>query len=267
MVHFESIQNPALTDHIDRVGRIIFSKKEKTKMKIIKKTLILGCIFLLAGCAGVPFFPSAAHEFEKGLGFFNQGQFEQATSHFIKATELDPEYGNAYLYLGRSYLNLGQWHQAIQPLRVALRLSPAETRKEALNFLIDAFFGGALAEMKIGNFQNAVSYLKEGLELNPDSIQMKNQLGQTLIAYGGKLLAERNISEAVTTYKEAIGILPKNIEPYIGIARAFLEEGEFLKALQYVKEAETIDPNSSVVQSMLIDLLKNNSPFGVKKDF
>lgn len=230
-------------------------------MKSINKAVIIGYLLMLAACAGVPFFASAVQEFEKGLVFFNQGQFDQATPHFIKATELDPEYGRAYLYLGRSRLSLGQWRQAIQPLRVAYRLSPAETRKEALNFLIDAFLGGALAEIKKGNFPEAISYLREGLELNPDSLQLKSRLGDALIAYGGKLLTERNISEAITIYKEAIGMAPKSIEPYVGIARAFLAEGEFLKALQYAKEAETLDPGNSIVRSLLFELLKGRQGF------
>ena len=125
-------------------------------MKLIKKAIMVGCVLMLTACAGVPFFSSATQEFEKGLVFFNQGQFDQAAPHFIKATELDSDYGRAYLYLGRSRLSQGRWRQAIQPLRVAWQLSPAETRKETLNFLIDAFLGGALTEIKKGNFQEAV---------------------------------------------------------------------------------------------------------------
>ena len=72
-------------------------------MKTTKNVVMIGCLVFMAACAGVPFFSSAVQEFEKGLTFFNQGQFEQAAPHFIKATELDPEYGKAYLYLFISY--------------------------------------------------------------------------------------------------------------------------------------------------------------------
>jgi len=74
------------------------------------------------------------------------GNDEKAIPRFEKATELEPEYSKAYLYLGRSYLNLSKWIEAVPPLRTAYSLSPNETKKEMVNILLDALIGGALAE-------------------------------------------------------------------------------------------------------------------------
>lgn len=127
----------------------------------IKKTLLalLAVSFLLSSCAVLPKVLSGAHsEFDEGLSLFNRGRYEEAIPRFQKATELDPNFGRAYLYLGRSYVSLKRWRQALSPLRTAYRLSPEETKKEAFDFIIDALFAVAIEDIKIGNFRSAVSY-------------------------------------------------------------------------------------------------------------
>ena len=59
-----------------------------------KKILVLVSMFVLCSCAGLFIGLDAQREFEKGLALFNAGNYEQAVPHFVKATELEPEYGN-----------------------------------------------------------------------------------------------------------------------------------------------------------------------------
>jgi len=225
-------------------------------MKIKTVSFVVGCVLLLGACAGSSLFSGAGREFEKGLAFFNSGSFEQAGPHFLKAIELDPEYGQAHLYLGRTYLNMGQWAKAIQPLRTAYDLSSIDTQKEALNFLMDAILGASTSEVKAGHFQNAIKYLQEGRNLDPRSLKVKSQLTDTLISFGGKLLAEKNLSLAIENYKQATDLMPNNLDAYMGLARAFLQKGEWLKAASYIHQAEKIDPNSGKVQDLLNQILK-----------
>jgi tetratricopeptide (TPR) repeat protein len=76
-------------------------------------------------------------EFDLGLSFFNRGKYDDALLHFVKATELDPNFGLAYLYIGKSYMNLGKWREAVPSLRTAYRLAPEETREEITNMFMD----------------------------------------------------------------------------------------------------------------------------------
>ena len=80
--------------------------------KILSAVLI---ILVLTSCAGIGVFSSAQNEFEIGLDLFNRGQYEKAIKHFNKSTELDPMFGRPYIYLGRSYVTLMRWHEAILP--------------------------------------------------------------------------------------------------------------------------------------------------------
>lgn len=115
-------------------------------MKGLKIALAGSCLFVFCSCAGLGIRSSALYEFDSGYASFNQGKYEQAASHFRKATEMEPSFGKAYLYLGRSYLAMGKFIEAIQPLRTAYELSPDEAKKETFNLILDGLIGGAIGK-------------------------------------------------------------------------------------------------------------------------
>jgi tetratricopeptide (TPR) repeat protein len=93
----------------------------------------------LGGCATTRHFRAGQASFERGRVLFDQGRFEAAIPYFREAIAENPEFGQAYLYLGRSYVSTRRWRDAIQPLRAAHRLAPDETQEEVFNLLLDAF--------------------------------------------------------------------------------------------------------------------------------
>ena len=79
-----------------------------------------------------------------GLTLFDQGKFQKAIPYFQRATGENPKLAQAYLYLGRSQLNVRRWRDAIQPLRTAYRLAPQETKEEVFNILMDTLVAASL---------------------------------------------------------------------------------------------------------------------------
>ena len=113
------------------------------KLRRITGWLIIP-LLLLSACTALRPYGSAESAFERGLALFNQGKFDDATEFFERSTIEDPNYAEAYLYLGRSYLSARRWREAIQPLRTAYRLAPEATKEEVFNLLMDALFAAAL---------------------------------------------------------------------------------------------------------------------------
>ncbi len=103
-------------------------------MRVIFSVILAG---LLISCAGLTIKTDAQEEFDVGFSLYNHGKYEDAITHFRRSAELDPESGRAYLYLGRSYLSLGKWRDAVPPLRTAYRLAPEETKEEIADVLMD----------------------------------------------------------------------------------------------------------------------------------
>lgn len=223
---------------------------------MMTRTVIMFILIALMinSCAGLGIKIEARSEFDAGIAQFNKGNYKDAVYHFERATDIDPDYGKAYLYLGRSYISMNKWTKAIPPLRAAYRLSPEETRKEAFNVLLDALFGAAVEDFRKGEFSSSTQLLREALELDPQSVKTKAELAISLIALGGKLLSEGRTDEAIGTFTEALGLSPDNPEAYIGLAKSFFRNGDFIEALKAATNAISLDPASGEAKKLLQEI-------------
>jgi Flp pilus assembly protein TadD len=118
-------------------------------------------VALLSSCATIKSFTPGHDSLEEGMALFNQGQFDSAIEHFKRSTLENPKSAQAYLYLGRSYISVGRWKSAIQPLRTAFRLSPYEARDEIMNLIIDAVFAAAVNDPRLGESGSSPDRYKE----------------------------------------------------------------------------------------------------------
>ncbi len=85
------------------------------------------------------------------------------------------------------------------------------------------------------------NYLKEGLDLHACQNKLTSELVAVLIAQGSGLLSQGWIGEAISSFCEAIRILPTEGDAYLGLAKAFIKEGDLMKALDAVEKAFRID--------------------------
>lgn len=116
---------------------------------------------LVSSCATLGRFNPAYDSFDRGLALFNQGHFAEAVPHFERATRQDPEFSEAYLYLGRAYVSQSKWRAAIPPLRTAFRLAPRNAQQEIMNLIIDATFAAALNDFDLGGDRSRAQPFKE----------------------------------------------------------------------------------------------------------
>jgi tetratricopeptide (TPR) repeat protein len=214
--------------------------------------LLLGLVLgWLTACATVGIRSNAQVAFEHGLNLFQRGQYAEAIPLFQEATQLDPQFGQAYLYLGRSYLNLGQWGNAIPVLRTAFRLAPEASKHEITQLLLDALLGGATAALKTGGFREAVGLLHEALGLAPHAQHLLPPLVEALIVLGGQLLSQGQLRDAISAFTEATQLAPQQVDAYVGLARALWQQGALLQALAAVQTALRLAPNNSQVRALL----------------
>ena len=120
-------------------------------MALKKASIFLALALMSASaCATIGHF-RGEDSFERGLALFNQGRFAASIPHFEAATREDPEFAQAYFYLGRAYVSESRWRSAIQPLRTAFRLAPEAAKQEIMNLLVDATFAAALNDFHLGD--------------------------------------------------------------------------------------------------------------------
>jgi tetratricopeptide (TPR) repeat protein len=211
---------------------------------------------MFSSCAGLMINGEARYTFEQGFALFNQGQFSEAIPYFEKAVSLEPDFYQAYLYLGRSHLNLRAYRKALGPLRNAYQLSPNDFKKEIADLLVDALLGAAFSELKDGNIQTSLSYIREVLSTDPKSQKIKDDLSRVLVAVATELFKSGKVREAVKEYAEAIKANPDNTGAYIGLAKALFRSGDFIRALDAAEKAVSLDPDSKEALGVIKELLK-----------
>jgi tetratricopeptide (TPR) repeat protein len=217
-------------------------------------TLFLAAL-LFSSCSLLPgILTTAQSEFDQGMALFNAGKYTEAVARFQKATELDPNFGRAYLYQGRSLVNMKNWRQALDPLRTAYRLIPSDTKGEVLSILVDALFAVGFDAFQAGDFVSAIGYLREVIGLQPNSAKAISELAKALVARGGALLSSGNVLQAISVYTEAVKLVPNSFDAVFGLAKAFFKNGEFFKALQTAEDAVRINPAHLDVQSLIQEL-------------
>jgi tetratricopeptide (TPR) repeat protein len=131
----------------------------KNSFAVMFLALIL--IVFSSSCATLGRFNPAYDSFDQGLALFNQGRFAAAVPYFEDATHENPEFAQAYFYLGRAYVSQSKWRAAIQPLRTAFRLSPQAAQQEIMDLIIDATFAAALNDFKLGEDRTPPTRSKE----------------------------------------------------------------------------------------------------------
>jgi tetratricopeptide (TPR) repeat protein len=211
---------------------------------------------MLSSCAGLFINGEARYAYEKGLALFNRGMFSEAIPYFEDAVSLEPDFYSAHLYLGRSHLNLRNYGKAIPQLRKAYRLSPRDFQREAADLLLDALLGAAFSELKSGNLQASLQYIREIISTEPKSQKIKDDLSRVLVAVATELFKSGKAREAIREYGEAIKAYPDNVNAYIGLAKALLKSGELIKAIEAAEKAVSLDPDSKEALGIIKDLLK-----------
>jgi len=169
--------------------------------------------------------PPTSQQMEQARAEFNEGiragleeDFKKAEDFFSKAIEINPIYAEAFLYRGLSYIELGDYPNAIRDLTIAIELDPAFSdqahyfrgvarywRGEYLPSLDDlsmaihmnpdyvAFFQRGKVHLTMENFHRALQDFEIALRLNPDFYEAYLYRGVTLHHLGDTELAAKNM--------------------------------------------------------------------------
>lgn len=217
--------------------------------------LIVAAIFLVS-CAGVGTSPQARADFNAGLNLFNQGKFESALPFFQRAVEMEPDYYEAQLYLGRTYLNMKNYGKALPALRQAYRLSPDDFKSQAFDILLDALMGAAFDELGKGNFESSLTYVREIMSSSPKGKKVKDDMSNVLVAVATGLARKGDVRDAVGVFRDAIKENPDNAKAYIGLARVLIKSGALSEAIENAQKALSLDPTSNEALNVLKEMLR-----------
>ena len=130
--------------------------------------------------------------FNLGLVFHHQRQFEDAIYYLGKVLRLAPKYGKAYFLLAKIFCSQGKYVEAIGGYYRGLEIAPQYA---------DGYFELAILFKKCAKLNDSIWAYDKYLELCPNSAEAYNNLGNVC-----KLAGINN--RAIEAYRKAISINP-----------------------------------------------------------
>ncbi len=172
---------------------------------------------------------SAYELYNKGVNEYYAKNYADAIQSFNKAIEADPEYSDAYNYLGLVYDNQGDYNQALYYYRRAFEIKPTDA-------VIANNLGIVYAVQK--DYDNARWYTNKSIELNPNYYNAYNNLGWISQTLGDK-------EKALEHFLKAYELDPTNAYACKHIASIYDDQGKHDDAVSYYKKSIDNDPNDA----------------------
>jgi Flp pilus assembly protein TadD len=140
-----------------------------------------------------------------------------------------------YFNLGIRELDSGNFDKAIHAFEKAIKRNPADPR---------IYNNLGIAYELARDYEKARSAYEKAIEINPESSSILNNLA-------GLSLLEGKPHDAALLFDSAISADPLYIEPYMNIARMFIEMREFASAEPYVRKVLEIESENAEALNLL----------------
>ena len=203
----------------------------------------------------------AAHEYALAQDLQWQGKWEEAIHHYLQALQFDPNFGRAYAGLAAVNNNRGQPREAQKYYGMAMShlggmsdrekyrtrggyyLLMHDSRKAAAEYsaLVKQFpaDSAGVANLALAyefghDMPNAVEYARRAVEISPQNVPQRNNLG-ILATYNGDF--ETGIREQQNVLK----LNPSFDTAYVGIAMSQLATGRVEEAKATYEKLATVD--------------------------
>jgi len=169
----------------------------------------------------------AREEYKKGLERLAKNDIAGSLSHLAKATEVAPDYYEAFYHLGVVEAKLGHRDEAMQAFHRAIELTGGHYAW--------AEFGVGFLLCQEGKPEEAEPIIRKGLELDESSPEGHVVLGMALLKLNRPDEAEKNAREALLRR-------PNFAEAYLVLSDAYALRREFRAELEGLDAYLKLDP-------------------------
>jgi tetratricopeptide (TPR) repeat protein len=191
-----------------------------------------------------------------GVASFMQYDYQAASGYLLRALDLYPEFGEAMYYLARCYDQLGRGQEALVTItkarNVFQRKGQVEYAEKCGNILLDLnsryradvpsvardLAAEGVKSFETGKDDQAISFLRESINLDPKNANLYNELG---VIYAAK----NEFYNAIEYYQAAIKYSPNLTVAYINLGEAYVKINKYEEALNAFKKVLSLDKNNS----------------------
>ena len=178
-----------------------------------------------------------------GQAALAQRDYARAAERFEQALAADPRASIVHYPLALAYRGLGDTAKAEAHLRQQgqTEVGPPDPRMVELRNLLASSAAEEARGMRAaegGDFKSAVEHFRKGLEMAPDSVSLRFNLGRALSLTG-------DVAGAAAAFEEALRQVPRDTGARIALGQLLGRSGRFEEALTQYREVLTLDPTSA----------------------
>ena len=206
---------------------------------------------------------------DKGNAYFNRGEMEMAIQAYNRALQLDPSFGRPYSNLALAYLTQGQYAEAILLYEKSLELLSSDKDKAV------SWNGLGNIYRCINDYENAVAAYQKAAQLDPETAGMRDgtnnpqvdpnmNRSQTWNDLGEAFFKSGTYDKAANAFYKAIEMGPNNGWPYANLARIFVSQAQFEKAIALCQKSIQLlkdDKDKAVVWNLLGNAYRKHNDY------
>lgn len=177
---------------------------------------------------------NAERAYSQGVAQLSQDDYARALPYFERATDLDPNYAEAWYQAGFSYGVLGRHQDALKASKQAAKLRP-EWPESYVNIGASSY--------ALGQYKDAAEAYKTAIRLDDDN-------PETQYAYGLTLNKLNKTDEEVLAYKRAISIKPDHANALDKLGQAYLKKKRWNDAAATFNQLQIYRPDSKTFNSL-----------------
>lgn len=179
-----------------------------------------------------------------GLGdtYTQKGDYLVAESYYNKVLGYDPGSVPAHLALGNMSEKMGDYRKASSFYRKVLELEPgnasAQQRLAAITEeLFSQYYEQGKAYQEAGDIEQALVEFQKAHSLNPDDLDFTIEIGELFLTQNDYMMAEGYFQDVLTKN-------PNYVPAMVAMGKAHLDQQRYDKALEAFKQALAIEPNN-----------------------
>ena len=186
---------------------------------------------------------SVESHYSLGHAYQMREEIPLAIKEYKRTLQLDPEYIDAHVNLGRAYMELDppQYHKAIDKYLIALRINP---KKAIVHYNLGVAYG------KLKDDKRSMYHYMQTIECDPSYIQAYNSIG-------GYFAKNGDVDRAVAYWEQAVNLDPSFAQGFANLGSLYANTGDYQKARFYWQKALQIDPSYEKVKRDLSTLEKS----------
>lgn len=151
--------------------------------------------------------------------------YKQAQDYLNKALKIKPDFHPARIHLGEAYFESGQYKIALKIYKQVEAMDPSNT---------DAVLDIGETYVQLEDYNLAEKYLKKAIRMDPEYFSPYNEMGNLC-------LIRKDYKQAIQYYNKSLGKKPDYTDALIGLGKSYVALKNFDTAEEYLKKAMKIN--------------------------